>query len=255
MKYHKEMLEMGCFSWNDVCELTGNRNSASSLIQSYLKKGYIQNIKRNLYTALDLVTGQSVADKYQIASSLTETSYVYGFSALDYHGYTNQVSYVMYTASETRFKSFEYEGITYMYIRSSIRDGIVKENRTAVTDLERSLLDCIDTFDKYGGIEELLRCVELIPALNEAKLLKYLAEYKKAGLYQKTGYILEHFKHELYLGDGFFAECKKHIGKSTRYLYSKAEMEGPRYNKDWQVIAPERLSDVTYQGGFEDAEI
>lgn len=38
MKYYEQLLEKGCFTWNDVSEMVGNRNSASDLIQNYLKK-------------------------------------------------------------------------------------------------------------------------------------------------------------------------------------------------------------------------
>lgn len=255
MKHYRELLEKGCFTWYDVCMIVGNKNSASNLIQNYIKKGYVQGVKRNLYVALDLVTQEPAANKYQIASNITETAYVYGFSALDYHGYANQVTYTVYTASDTRFLDFEYAGIIYKYVKSSANDGVVTENNVKVTDVEKSILDCINTFEKYGGIEELFHCIELIPALNEEKLLGYLAAYNKSVLYQKTGYILEHFKNELYISDDFLDKCRSSIGKSIRYLYSREKMEQPVFNKEWQLIVPSNLADVTYQGGLDNAEI
>lgn len=255
MKYYKAMIEKGCFTWHDVCDMLGNRNTASTIIQSYIQKGYIQSVKRNLYVTLDLVTQSPTVNKFQIASSITKTAYVYGFSAFDYHGYTNQVSYDVYVASDTRFDDFNYDGITYRYVKTQFANGIIQDGGIKVTDVERSVLDCINTFDKYGGIEELLHCIELIPYLNEDKLIMYLKEYNKAALYQKTGFILEHFKDELYMSNGFFDECKKHIGKSVRYLYRKNQMNNQRFNKIWQLMVPMDFDDITYQGGLEDEEI
>jgi len=40
----------------------------------------------------------------------------------------------------------------------------------------------------------------------------------KCFLYQKTGYILEHFRDRFDFTEEFFAECKKHSGHSSRYL-------------------------------------
>lgn len=255
MKYYREMLEKGCFTWYDVCDMVGNKNSASNVIQNYIKKRYIQSVKRNLYVTLDLVTQEPTVSKYQIASNITATSYVYGFSALDYYGYENQVTYNVYTASNTRFSDFDYDGITYKYVKPSVNEGIIRESGIKITDVEKSIIDCINTFEKYGGIEELLHCIELIPVLNEEKLLKYLSEYNKSVLYQKTGFILEHFKDELYISNDFFNKCKSNMGKGVRYLYSRETINQPSFNKEWQLIVPADLKEITYQGGFENAEI
>ncbi len=45
-----------------------------------------------------------------------------------------------------------------------------------------------------GGLEELLRCLSLVPLVNEDRLLAYLPLYNRQFLYQKTGYVLQHFK-------------------------------------------------------------
>lgn len=59
---------------------------------------------------------------------------------------------------------------------------------------------------KIGGLEELLRCLLLVPALDGDKLLEVLEAYGFGQLYQKAGFILETFKDELSLPDTFFAE-------------------------------------------------
>lgn len=76
-----------------------------------------------------------------------------------------------------------------------------------VMDQERAVVDYVNDFDHIGGIEELLRGLELITFLSEERLLKYLELYNKAVLYQKTGYILEHLKNGLELSDEFFDVC------------------------------------------------
>ncbi len=67
------------------------------------------------------------------------------------------------------------------------RAGVsLKEDGVRVTDMERTILDSINDLDKIGGLEELLRCLELINYADEEKLLLYLKlTFHKQVLYQK----------------------------------------------------------------------
>ena len=252
MKYYEQLLEKGCFTWDDVTEMVGNRNSASSLIQNYLKKGYIQSVKRNLYVAINLADGESVVNQYVIASNLTESAYISHHTALEYYGCTNQVFYDVYVSSKTKFNTFEFNGLTYRYQMSRINDGIIKKlDGTRVTDLERTIIDSINDFEKIGGLEELLRSLEMIPYADETKLLCYLRSYRKQILFQKTGYILEHFKDSLKITDTFFQNCEAEISKSVRYLYRDLGKEKSIYNKRWRLFVPEKLLAITTEGSNE----
>lgn len=64
-------------------------------------------------------------------------------------------------------------------------------------------LDSINDFEKVEGLEKLLKYIEQVPSVKEDKLLSYLGIYNSKGLYQKTGYILEHFRSMLNLSDVF----------------------------------------------------
>lgn len=250
MKYYEQLLKKGCFTLNDVYEMVGNRNSANTLIQNYLKKGYIQSVKRNLYVAINLADGEPVINRYVIASNLTESAYISHHTALEYYGCTNQVFYDVYVSSDTKFNTFEFNGLTYRYQMSRINGGIVKKPDDArVTDLERTVIDSINDFEKIGGLEELLRSLEMIPYTDERKLLGYLKSYDKQVLFQKTGYILEHFKDSLKITDEFFKACETEISKSVRYLYRGLEKGKSIYNKKWRLFVPEQLLALISEGG------
>jgi predicted transcriptional regulator of viral defense system len=80
---------MGCFTWDELCAVVGSPNAVDSLARSYQKKGYIQSVKRGLYVAVDLATGESVVSKYRIASKITRSSYVSHHAAFEYYGCAN----------------------------------------------------------------------------------------------------------------------------------------------------------------------
>jgi hypothetical protein len=74
-------------------------------------------------------------------------------------------------------------------------------------------------------------------------------------LFQKAGYILEHFKRELNLSDNFFVSCKADIKKSVQYLSKNFDKEQIEYNSQWQLFVPKDLLSLISEGGFEDADI
>jgi predicted transcriptional regulator of viral defense system len=244
---------MGCFTREQVCALTGNYNTAGTLLKSYLKKGYVRSVKRNLYVAVNLADGEPAVSKFRIGSAVTQTAYISHHAAFEYYGCANQVSYQVEVSSETPFSAFDFNGDTFVYFASRISAGIVtRPDGVRVTDMERTLLDGIHDYEKVMGLEELLRCIALIPAVTEDVLLDYLGIYGKQVLYQKAGYILRHYQGELNLSDSFFDECAAHIGKSTRYL--TASKNGV-YDKEWRLVVPEHLMSFTAKGADEYAEL
>ena len=68
MKHYEKLLELGCFSKNDLEQITGSEAAAKWLCREYQKKGYIERVKRDLYVAISLETQQPIANRYVIAS-------------------------------------------------------------------------------------------------------------------------------------------------------------------------------------------
>ena len=249
MQYYSELAKLKCFSQSDVEKLTGNATSAYSLLCDYKKKGYVDSVKRNLYVTLSLENGNSLATRYEIASKIKDDAYITHHSALEYHGIANQVFYEVYVSGMKHFNPFEYDDVLYKYATPRSNLGVI-ENADGVraTDMERTLLDSISDFEKIGGLEEVLKSIELIPFLDEAKLLDYLKKYNKQVLFQKSGYILSHFQNLLRLSDDFFAQCEKNTLKSSRYLYSGVQHTPHKFDNRWQLVVPENLLKVISKG-------
>ena len=207
-------------------------------------------MKRNLYVAVNLAGNMPAVNRYVIASHITQSAYVSHHSAFSYYGYTNQVFYDIYVSSASRFNSFEFDGVTYRYVMSRTDKGVEKKaDGVSVTSLERTIIDSINDFEKIGGFEELLRSLTMIPYADENKLLLYLKNCEKQYLYQKTGYILEHFKNEMNLSNEFFDQCEAHTAKSIRYLYQGLNKDQALYSKRWQLYVPRNLLSILSEGG------
>lgn len=246
VKHYKKLLELACFSKGDIEKVCGSEAAANWLCREYQQKGYIERVKRNLYVAISLETQQPVANRYMIASHISSDAVVSYHSAFEFYGYANQVFYETHVTSETRFRDFEYDGVTYRRIAPRISCGINEISGVRVTTLERTTIDCINLFERTGGLEELLRCIALVPTLDEASLADVLAAYGNGFLYQKTGYILSAFAHNLGLSTQFFELCKSHIPKGKAYLSN--ETQNFVWHEDWKLYAPKNLTSVINKG-------
>jgi hypothetical protein len=247
---YSQLAKYPVFTIDEVNKLTGNVKTAYSQLRRLIKKGLVKKVRNNIYSVVNPVTDQIVATRYQIACSITDTAYISHHSAFEYHGVANQVFYEVYVSSETKFNSFDYDDVTYKYVASRIREGITEAKNTTgvrLTDLERTVVDSIRDFQKIGGFEELLHCLESIPYLDETKLLNYLEVNNIQGLYQRVGYLLQYFQKNMQLSNGFIDACKEKIGKSKRYLLNDANTRC-KYISEWELMVPEAVFDAAEQG-------
>ena len=247
MNLYKDLVTLKCFSYNDLIDITKKESSAQWYIKSYLKKGYIERVRRDLYTVISMETDQPIANRFQIASVVSDDACVSYHSAFEYYGFANQVFNDVYFISNKKIRGFEYDGLKYHPILNDEDKAIVEtQYNVRVTSLEQTVIDGIEDPSKVGGLEELLRCISLIPHLEKNKLLLSLKNHSKSQLYQKAGYILEAFNDELLLSDSFFEECKKNSSKSKTYLYDKKD--NFILHKKWKLYAPKYIKELIAKG-------
>jgi len=250
-----ELLNKPVFSIEDIDRYYNNIHSARSAVARLTKAGLVVKIRNNMYTCINGENKTTVANRYQIASSITSSSYISHHTAMEYYGLSNQVYYDVYVSSKTPFRDFEFDGYSYRFIKSRGLDGVVCPKYSGgikITDLERTVLDSIKDMDKISGVEEVIETISGIEHLNEKKLLDYLSQYQNQFLYQKSGYILRIFSKQLNLSEEFFTTCKSKIKKSKRYISS--DIQSGVYNDEWQLIVPESIVNMM-NGGTEYASI
>ncbi len=239
MKSYQKLAKYKTFSLSVVNSITGNESTSTSLISRLLKKKYIVRIRKDLYTCIDLTTGDTVANKYQIASSINDGAYISNHTAFEFYGVANQIYNTIYVSSEKKFNTFEFMGNTYKYIRSSFNDGVenVKNiENVRITNLERTFIDSINSISKYIGVEEMIKITETLDSLDSNMIIHYMDKYKKKALYQKVGYFLENYYDGEPLNKDFFELCHLKSGKSVRYLITGREGV---FNSKWKLIIPE----------------
>ena len=212
MKRYEKILTLKVFNVEDVYNLTGNINTAKSIIRDLLLFNYIKKIK--------------------------DDAYISYHSALEYYGIKNQVFYEVYVSTKKRFSNFEFEGISYKYINSKNDFGIVQDGKVRITDKERTFIDCIDKTELAGGNEELIMCLELFGKLNGDKILEYLKYYHSSKLYAKVGFFLELYKEHYGVKQNVIKECRKKCENKRLYFNEETKRMKSKYIKEWNLIVP-----------------
>ena len=255
MDLYYNLLKSPVFSIELIQPYYNCKESARTALKRLVSRGLVTKIRRNLYTCISGETDAPVANRFQIASAVTPTSYVTHHTAMEYYGITDQVFYEVYVASETPFNNFTFDNYTFRYVKSDFQDGVEDlkfGGNIRITDKERTLLDSIKDMDKIAGMEEVIEGIQSIKHLNEPKLVHYLELYDNQFLYQKAGFLFGHMKQELGLTDEFFSLCKTKTGKSTRYLSSDSRKG--TFNAEWNLVVPENIFDLK-NGGMINADV
>ncbi|MBQ9658752.1 MAG: transcriptional regulator [Clostridia bacterium] len=238
MKRYEKILTLKVFSVEDVYNLTGNINTAKSIIRNLLLFGYIKRVKHNLYVVCNIEFKNTIPDQYMIASKIKDDAYISYHSALEYYGVKNQIFYEVYVSTKKRFTNFEFEGISYKFINSKYNFGIIQDDKVRITDKERTLIDCIEKTELAGGNEELIMCLELLGRLNGEKILKYLGYYNSNKLYAKVGFFLELYKEHYGVKQNVIEECRKKCENKKLYFNEETKRMKSKYIKEWNLIVP-----------------
>ncbi|MBR3564063.1 MAG: transcriptional regulator [Clostridia bacterium] len=247
MKYYEKLISMGCFSRNDIEKLIGNNSTAGSLIYEYLRRGYIERVRRDLYVTISLETYQPIVSRYRIGSALFEDAVISHHSAFEMYGYANQVFNVVYVMTANRFIDFSYGGVTYHRVNPSYPEDNIQIIKTNTTSIEKTVIDSIEDLDKIAGLEETVRCIQMIPSLNERKLLTILEKRNNCFLWQKCGYILSEMNDTLLLTDSFFKQCKDHKAYTKRSLIQEPSYK-QKWSQEWGLYVPLRFDDIWNKG-------
>jgi predicted transcriptional regulator of viral defense system len=249
MKFYKELSSYNAFTLSDATKIIGGLPATKKYLAEMVKAGYVKKIRNNLYTCYDFALNSDCANRFQIASSINENSYISYHSAFELYGFYGQTFYEIQVSSRKRFSPFEYDGYSYECFPNHIDIQIDTIQGAKVTSIERTIVDSINMLGKVMDIEELVKCIDLIHLVNEIKLLGVLETYHKEILYRKVGYILSHYKNEFRLSDAFFNVCLTKGVPSNKGCLVINDKRNLKFNSKWGLYVYPNLEEITSKGG------
>ena len=234
------------FAFDDAVKIYGSSNSGlHRLLSRLVKRRWLQRMERGKYLILPFEAGREgewTEHEFIIASYLINPYYIGFRSALNYYGYTEQVSRAVFIAS-TRRKSkpaLEISGVTYRFIYIPERKffGTVEVSldgyRVNISDREKTIVDCLDRLEYCGGVVEVAKALWYgRDELDLIRMGEYARQNGNRAANQRLGYLLE----TLGFGtDEVIASIRENTSDSFAPLDTLATPKG-RYIARWKVLA------------------
>jgi predicted transcriptional regulator of viral defense system len=159
------------FTYEDAVKAYGSNNrQLRDLLSTLVKRGWLQRLEKGKYLVLPFEAGRErewTEHEFIIASYLIEPYYISFRSAMNYYGYTEQISRIVYIASPRRkFKtSLEISGVTYRLVNLPERKFFgfqpitIDGYKINISEREKTIADCLDQTRYCGGIPEIAKAL------------------------------------------------------------------------------------------------
>lgn len=189
----------------------------SSLLMNMVRNGLIKRLKRGIYTRTEVTLGNMQVHPFSIASYIISPSAISHWSALHYHGFTEQIPRIINAFTSKKVVTPGMRGnskhitnnrhawiiddIRYEYITVKnehffgIEEIWIDEfSRIPMTDKERTILELFISPRMFGGMSETIGIVKHhINSLLLKKLVKYACQYGKISVAKRLGWTLDKF--------------------------------------------------------------
>lgn len=214
------------------------------------KNGWIVSLRRGLYALSSTIPGITPVHEFEVAMALTDPAAISHWSALHFHGMTDQVPTDVFILTTTGASFPRVRGTKGRQDRSGYPVGDsyyrfiqmkpewffgtekvwVGESRVSITDPERTLLDGIAMPYYCGDFAEVLHAFEVRgERLDLPRIISYALKLSNA-MVKRLGWILEHA--------GIDAVHLEPLARVPVRGYRTLDPNGPRRgrcNRDWMI--------------------
>lgn len=189
------------FTVEDAQKISSINKTVLKVILSRLQKqGYIERIEKGKYMIIPLGAkkGTYTLDEFVLGSILVNPCIIAYWSALHYHGLTEQIPRIVFLQTTARKKKQEISvfGITYKIIRIKkekifgIENAWFEDIKITITDKEKTIIDCLDKPRYTGGIVEVAKALKT-QDYDTQKLSTYAKQLKNTGVIRRLGYLCD----------------------------------------------------------------
>lgn len=237
------------FTPKDVEDITGIKGKhLYRFIQQLINREVILRLRQGKYFVIPQEIGREskyIGNWYLVAREIANSHlyYISHHSAMDLHNMLTQPLMKIYITSpkQERRKRRTIGNVPFEFIyqkREKIwgiqEIWITNTEKARVSELERTILDCISKPKYSGGILEVAKGIGIQKEkINFSKLLDYIKKLNSNVVAKRMGYILE----ALRIGDeDFIKELKRHINNKY-YILDPILTVTDSFKNDWKLIA------------------
>lgn len=221
-----------------IKELKRYGSQAKKVSYSLAKKKWILPLKKGLFALVPLDVGVKGAEAYAvpdfvIPQYLVKKYYVGYGSALNYHGFNEQLLREVFVATNKAKKPVKLinSKIAFIHLKNEKFFGIekikIEGKEVKISDKEKTIIDCLEKPQFCGGIEEIAKAIYFnFEELNINQLIKYGEKMNNSCVLKRLGYLLEKLKR---------ITIKAKLAKNYCWLDPLGKKKG-KYNHRWKII-------------------
>ncbi len=170
---------------------------AYALLERLTRQGLVVAVEKGKYLLVGLQPERVLGNPLFIAAQLAHPSYISYWSALHYHGLTEQVPHTVFVATTRKKRPVAFQGHRFRYVTIKpdkffgYRRESVGDLPVVVADPEKALIDSLEQPRYAGGMAEVVAALAAAtPDLDISLLLDYAARMGDRSLASRLGYLL-----------------------------------------------------------------
>lgn len=193
--------ELFSFSSRIVSVLFGlDKFQTLNLLNRMEQAGLVVRIEQGKFLLLGLTPEKVLSNPLYIGSNLVTPAYVSFWSALHFHGITEQVPHTVFVATTRRKKEVSFRGMNFKYVNFKpqaffgYRREMLADLPVVVADEAKTILDSLGLPQYAGGITEVAKALQIAISqgwLEMPVLFEYATRLQNASLSSRLGYLLE----------------------------------------------------------------
>ena len=193
------------FALSDVQAITHlSASSARNLVHKAQQRGLVTRLKPGLYNLVPFELGRAtehIGNPYLIAGEVAGNAayFLSHGTALELHRMLTQPNLTIRVSCTRRIRPQSIGGYEYRFVLVSeaqlfgiAKHWVTKEQPVMLSDMERTIIDCLRRPDLVGGITEIAKALWMKrDSLNTARLIDYALRLDVGAVSRRLGYLLE----------------------------------------------------------------
>lgn len=224
--------EMDIFTLSDIKEQLGDKvDDINELIENLVHKNIFSRIERGKYCRYNF------RDEKVIGCFLVPGGTIAYWSALHYHGFTEQFPNSVFVQTIKAKQDKNVFGVYYKFIKiNKNKQGKVNTEGTGnhtfrVTTVEKTIADCFDLPQYSGGYAELIRAFDKAQ-LNSEKLIESCKLIHNIAATKRMGYLAELCRKEQM--KSFIKYAESQVNEKYN-LFDPAGLEEGEFINKWKL--------------------
>lgn len=201
----QELLKQGkrVFRSLDVCRiLDKDAHGAADLLSEMVSRGVLFRIKPGLFFIVPLESSEGVIGNWYITAReiMSGKPYYIGYySAMSLHGMATHPVKDVFVVSSARCQNRKVAGVPFLFLYADPRKffgmskhWLTSSDQISVSDLERTLIDCLSRPDLCGGVAEVAKGMWLKRKhLDWNKAVDYAIRFGVYATSKRLGFLME----------------------------------------------------------------